>query len=190
MTAGSWAPEILKNLGMRLPIQGAKGYSFTFKRPAQWPSRPFSLSEIGVAGFPDGRVSSDFRHVRHRGPGSRLESSANVFHAQGSSYVFSGPGSGESRIARSVARSAALQPGRTAFLGRSTRYRESHCGGRSRHDWSIAGSHHGQAGLADYRGRETIHRSYGSSSRALRLSTQLLGVSSGLCAFVVFVLQL
>ena len=66
VTAGSWAPEILRNLGMRLPIQGAKGYSFTFKRPAQWPSRPFSLSEIGVAVSPMGeflRISGTFAIV-------------------------------------------------------------------------------------------------------------------------------
>jgi D-amino-acid dehydrogenase len=49
LSAGSWVPEIIRNLGIRLPIQGAKGYSFTFKKPARWPAIPFSLGEAGVA---------------------------------------------------------------------------------------------------------------------------------------------
>lgn len=49
LSAGSWVPEIIWNLGIRLPIQGAKGYSFTFKKPAAWPSIPFSLGEAGAA---------------------------------------------------------------------------------------------------------------------------------------------
>src|SRR5262245_48203466 len=49
LTAGSWVPDIARTLGIRIPILGAKGYSFTFKRPAAWPSVPFSLGEAGVA---------------------------------------------------------------------------------------------------------------------------------------------
>lgn len=49
LAAGAWSPAIARHLGMRLPIQGAKGYSFTFRKPAKWPTLPFSLGEAGVA---------------------------------------------------------------------------------------------------------------------------------------------
>lgn len=49
LAAGSWVPEIIRNLGIQLPIQGAKGYSFTFEKPERWPAIPFSLGEAGVA---------------------------------------------------------------------------------------------------------------------------------------------
>lgn len=49
LAAGAWSPTIAKHLGMRLPIEGAKGYSFTFKKNQQWPALPFSLGEAGVA---------------------------------------------------------------------------------------------------------------------------------------------
>ena len=54
VAAGAWAPEILHNLGIRLPIEGAKGFSFTFKKPAKCPATPFSLGEAGVALTPMG----------------------------------------------------------------------------------------------------------------------------------------
>jgi D-amino-acid dehydrogenase len=49
LSAGSWTPEIIRNLGIRVPIQAAKGYSYTFKKPSRWPALPFSLGEAGVA---------------------------------------------------------------------------------------------------------------------------------------------
>ena len=49
LSAGSWVPELARNLGLKLPIQGAKGYSFTFKKPSGWTSIHLSLGEAGVA---------------------------------------------------------------------------------------------------------------------------------------------
>ena len=49
LSAGSWATGIARRLGIDLPIEGAKGYSFTFKKPNHWPLLPFSLGEAGVA---------------------------------------------------------------------------------------------------------------------------------------------
>jgi len=54
LAAGSWVPGIARCLGLRLPIQAAKGYSFTFQRPARCPAVPFSLGEAGVAVTPMG----------------------------------------------------------------------------------------------------------------------------------------
>jgi D-amino-acid dehydrogenase len=54
LAAGSWVPDIVRDLHIRLPIQAAKGYSFTFKKPAKCPNIPFSLAEAGVAVTPMG----------------------------------------------------------------------------------------------------------------------------------------
>ena len=50
LAGGAWSPEVARDLGIRLPIQPAKGYSITFQRPASGPSLPLMLagSRIGV----------------------------------------------------------------------------------------------------------------------------------------------
>ncbi|MBQ41113.1 MAG: FAD-dependent oxidoreductase [Gemmatimonadetes bacterium] len=50
LTAGSWSGVLARELGLRLPIQGGKGYSITFKRPLEAPSLPIVCGEakIGV----------------------------------------------------------------------------------------------------------------------------------------------
>ncbi len=50
LTAGSWSGVLARELGLRLPIQGGKGYSITFKRPPEAPSLPIVCGEakIGV----------------------------------------------------------------------------------------------------------------------------------------------
>jgi len=45
LAAGSWSPVVVRDLGLRLPIQAAKGYSITFKRPDPCPSIPIMMSE-------------------------------------------------------------------------------------------------------------------------------------------------
>ena len=45
LAAGSWSPMVVQDLGLRLPIQPAKGYSITFKRPASCPSIPIMMAE-------------------------------------------------------------------------------------------------------------------------------------------------
>ncbi len=54
LTAGSWSPALGKLVGVRLPIQPAKGYSVTLRRPSDWPETPFMLSESRVAITPMG----------------------------------------------------------------------------------------------------------------------------------------
>jgi D-amino-acid dehydrogenase len=61
LAAGAWSPVIAKQLGLRLLLQPAKGYSLTFKCPAAGPQLPLSLAEAKVAVTPMGdvlRVSS------------------------------------------------------------------------------------------------------------------------------------
>ena len=48
LSAGSWSSEIGRRLGLRLPIQPAKGYHVTFKKPAVGPNTPMILSEAKV----------------------------------------------------------------------------------------------------------------------------------------------
>ncbi len=54
LAGGSWSPVIANNLRINLPIQPAKGYSITFKRPDVCPVTPFSLGEAKVGVTPMG----------------------------------------------------------------------------------------------------------------------------------------
>ncbi len=45
LAAGSWTPRLAKRLGIYLPVQAAKGYSVTFDRPADSPTRPVMMAE-------------------------------------------------------------------------------------------------------------------------------------------------
>ena len=54
LTAGSWSAALGRLAGVRLPIQPAKGYSVTLRRPPGWPEQPFMLSESRVAVTPMG----------------------------------------------------------------------------------------------------------------------------------------
>ena len=54
LAAGAWSPGIVRSLGFRLPIQPAKGYSLTYRRPANGPNIPllpaegrFSITPMG-----------------------------------------------------------------------------------------------------------------------------------------------
>ena len=48
IAGGSWSAELARNLQLNLSMQPAKGYSITFRRPAQCPSLPVSLAESKV----------------------------------------------------------------------------------------------------------------------------------------------
>lgn len=52
LAAGVWSTEIVKKLGIMLPIQPAKGYSISVKRPVPCPSIPLYLHEAKVAVTP------------------------------------------------------------------------------------------------------------------------------------------
>ena len=54
LAAGSWSAALGKLAGIPLPIQPAKGYSVTLRRPTGWPEMPFMLSESRVAVTPMG----------------------------------------------------------------------------------------------------------------------------------------
>ena len=52
LAAGAWSRGIGQSLGIRLPLQPAKGYSITFKRPEACPGIPLYLSEAKVVVTP------------------------------------------------------------------------------------------------------------------------------------------
>jgi len=54
LAGGAWSPEMTHALGFRLPIQPAKGYSVTVRRPEDAPSIPLLLTETRVAVTPMG----------------------------------------------------------------------------------------------------------------------------------------
>ncbi|MCX7643237.1 MAG: FAD-dependent oxidoreductase [Armatimonadetes bacterium] len=57
LAAGAWSPTLTRNLGIKLPIQPAKGYSITIQNPDQTPSLPLMLNEVRVAVTPlNGRL--------------------------------------------------------------------------------------------------------------------------------------
>jgi D-amino-acid dehydrogenase len=66
LAAGSWSPVIAKDLGLRVPIQPAKGYSITVKRTSGCSEIPLSLADHKVAVTPMGeqlRFSSNLELV-------------------------------------------------------------------------------------------------------------------------------
>ncbi|MBI1845836.1 MAG: FAD-dependent oxidoreductase, partial [Candidatus Rokubacteria bacterium] len=54
LAAGSWSPALARRLGLRLPVQAAKGYSVTYRRPPGAPRMPMTLAETRVAVTPMG----------------------------------------------------------------------------------------------------------------------------------------
>jgi len=63
LAAGAWSPLVMHSLKLKLPIQPAKGYSLTYKRPPTSPHLPLSLYERKVAVTPMGdmlRFTSTF----------------------------------------------------------------------------------------------------------------------------------
>ncbi|MFQ5614329.1 MAG: NAD(P)/FAD-dependent oxidoreductase [Anaerolineae bacterium] len=54
LAAGSWSPAVARDLRLRLPVQAAKGYSLTSRRPEACPPIPLLLGEAKVAVTPLG----------------------------------------------------------------------------------------------------------------------------------------
>ncbi|MCB0213648.1 MAG: FAD-dependent oxidoreductase [Anaerolineae bacterium] len=52
LAAGSWSPQLARKLAIDIPLQPAKGYSLTVKRPPVCPRRPLMLAEAKVAVTP------------------------------------------------------------------------------------------------------------------------------------------
>lgn len=52
LATGAWSPELVQNLGINLPVQPAKGYSVSVKKPEICPAIPLYLSEAKVAVTP------------------------------------------------------------------------------------------------------------------------------------------
>lgn len=56
VAGGSWSAQVLRPLGLRLPLQAGKGYSLTLPRPPRLPSVPSLLIEARVAVTPLGEA--------------------------------------------------------------------------------------------------------------------------------------
>ncbi|HKZ87466.1 MAG TPA: FAD-dependent oxidoreductase [Anaerolineae bacterium] len=56
LAAGAWTPAVARDLRLRVPIQAAKGYSITIRRPDKSPAIPLLLGEARVAVTPMGDV--------------------------------------------------------------------------------------------------------------------------------------
>ena len=52
LAGGSWSPIIVHDLGLRLFVEPAKGYSISYKRPMNFPEMPLLLVEAKVAVTP------------------------------------------------------------------------------------------------------------------------------------------
>ena len=61
IAGGAWSPDIGRDLSVSLPIQPAKGYSITIRRPEDFPDLPLILEEAKVAVTPMGE------HLRFAG---------------------------------------------------------------------------------------------------------------------------
>jgi D-amino-acid dehydrogenase len=56
LASGSWSPVVVKELGLRIPIQPAKGYSITVKRTSGCSEIPLSLVNHKIAVTPMGEL--------------------------------------------------------------------------------------------------------------------------------------
>ena len=56
LAAGAWTQPLGKQLGLRLPVQPAKGYSITVERPGHYPEIPLLLDEAKIAVTPLGNT--------------------------------------------------------------------------------------------------------------------------------------
>jgi len=56
LAAGAWPQPLAQQLGLRLPVQPAKGYSITFERPENYPEIPLLLDEAKIAVTPLGNT--------------------------------------------------------------------------------------------------------------------------------------
>ena len=56
LAAGSWTPNLVRELGIKAPIQAAKGYSVTYRRPEGVPEIPVICGESRVAVTPMGNT--------------------------------------------------------------------------------------------------------------------------------------
>ena len=56
LAAGAWTPVLGRELGLRIPIQPAKGYSVTIKAPATCPRHPLMLFERKLSVSPMGEM--------------------------------------------------------------------------------------------------------------------------------------
>ncbi len=54
LAAGAWTPALARDLGLRLPIEPAKGYSVDIARPADFPEMPLYLGDARVVLTPLG----------------------------------------------------------------------------------------------------------------------------------------
>jgi D-amino-acid dehydrogenase len=54
LAAGAWTPQLTRGLGLRLPIEPAKGYSVDVERPAGFPEMPLYLGDAHVVLTPLG----------------------------------------------------------------------------------------------------------------------------------------
>jgi D-amino-acid dehydrogenase len=54
LAAGAWTPELTRGLGLRVPVEAAKGYSITVERPEGHPDLPLALIEGKVFVTPMG----------------------------------------------------------------------------------------------------------------------------------------
>lgn len=52
VAAGAWSPKLMKKLGIFMPLQGGKGYSFTIANPPAMPKLPSILVEGRIATTP------------------------------------------------------------------------------------------------------------------------------------------
>lgn len=55
IAGGSWTPDLVREIGLRLPLQPGKGYSLTLEQPSQLPTICSILTEARVAVTPMGQ---------------------------------------------------------------------------------------------------------------------------------------
>ena len=150
LAAGAWTPQLTRGLGLRLPIEPAKGYSVDVERPADFPEMPLYLGDAHVVLTPLGDTLASREHA-----GAVRLGHARTPEARGAPArrrAASDRPALRRAGAPAVARAPAGDPGRPPRDRQGARPRPGARGQRALHARALAGAGHRTAGRGTGRG--------------------------------------
>ena len=167
LAAGAWTPQLTRGLGLRLPIEPAKGYSVDVERPADFPELPLYLGDAHVVLTPLGDTLRLGSTLELSGWDMRVRPK-RVAHLQGGRAARHRP-AGRRAGAPALARPPSRDAGRPARDRPRARPRPGHPGDRALHARSLPGPGHRTTGRAAGERRRAGDRPGAARRAALQL---------------------
>ena len=169
LAAGSWSPAIASRLGVRLPIQPAKGYSVRFRRPENAPAAPLILGEARVGMTPMGDTIRLAGTLEMAGMDlSNRPEKARRRPAVGRALLPVARAV-EARFRRGVGRPEAADARRRGAAGPLAVLGQPHNRGRPRHDGRLHQPVQRQASRPDHHRRRAPHRPRAAGPNPVRV---------------------